>query len=63
MSSLFSFISERFEDKRIPKKKVFDMNSPEYKKMLSRIIQNRTDPEALRWIAADRELEKYKEGK
>jgi len=52
-----------FADKRVPKKKVFDTSSPEYKQMLHRIIHNRTDSEALKWIAADRELKKYKKEK
>lgn len=50
-----------FADKRVPKKK--DVNTPEYKQMLHRIIHNRTDSEILRGLAADRELKKYKDKK
>jgi len=63
MSSLFGVVSGCFADKRIPKKKAFDTSSPEYKQMLHRIIHNRTDSGALRWIEADKELKKYKENK
>ena len=63
MSSLLTFVSGCFADKRVPKKKVWDTSSPEYKQMLHRIIHNRTDSEALRWMAADKELKKYRENK
>ena len=52
-----------FADKRLPKKRKIDTTSPEYKKMLHRIIHNRTDSEVLRWRAADKELKKYKDRK
>ena len=52
-----------FADKRVPKKKKIDTTSPEYKKMLHRIIHNRTDSDILRKMEADKELKKYKEAR
>ena len=59
VSSLFGVISGCFEDKRIPKKKVFDTTSPEYKKMLSGIIQKRYNSEFLTNMAVERDYQKY----
>lgn len=63
MSSLFGVVSGCFADKRVPKKKVWDTSSPEYKQMLHKIIHNRYNSEALKWMAADKELNKYRENK
>ena len=59
VSSLFGVISGFFEDKRVPKKKVFDKTSPEYKKMLSGIIQKRYNSEFLTNMAVEKEYKKY----
>ena len=50
-----------FADKRVPKKRNIDTSSPEYKKMLHRLIHNRYDSDILRKMEADKELKKYKE--
>ena len=63
MGFLLSSLSGCFADKRVPKKRKIDTSSPEYKQMLHRIIHNRTDSEVLRWMAADKELKKYKDKK
>jgi len=59
VSSLFGFISGCFEDKRIPKKKVFDTASPEYRKMLSGIIRNRYNSGFLKNMAAKIKYKKF----
>jgi hypothetical protein len=52
-----------FADRRVPKKRKLDTSSPEYKKMLRRIIHNRYDSGAMRWVEANKELKKYKKEK
>lgn len=48
-----------FEDNRKVLKPKIDTTSPEYKEMLSIIINNRFDSEYLRIAAADRALQEY----